>query len=349
MTKKIHNLFCNALMTTVMIIAIIVIVIAVLFDFSNGFHDAANIVATIISSRSMSPETALIIASICEFAGPLLFGTAVAAMIGKGLVEPSDINVWIILAAISAAIIWNLMTWWLGLPSSSSHALIGGIAGAVIAGTGFTKLKIAGFSKVILVLITSPILGLVVGFVVLKLILYLCRGQSPKINNFFKKSQLVTASAMALSHGANDAQKTMGIITIVLTMSGLSENTGQFHVPLWVVLTCATAISLGTATGGWSIIKTVGSGIYKLRPVHGFSVQLSSALIIFLSAHFGFPVSTTHIASSSIMGVGSAERIKAVKWHKAGEIVMTWFLTIPASGVVAALIYGMISVLRNNF
>jgi len=286
----------------------------------------------------------LLIGAICEFIGPLIFGTAVAKTIGTGIVEPSAIDIWVITSGLLGAITWNLITWWFGIPSSSSHALIGGIAGAVLAGTGLSKVKLTGFLKIISVLIISPLIGYIFGFLSLKISLFLVRGQGPSVNKFFKVTQLFSSMGLALSHGGNDAQKTMGIITMLLVSYKYLDS---FIVPLWVVILCSFAIALGTATGGWSIIKTVGSGIYPLKPIHAFSTQTSSALVILTSALLGFPVSTSHIVSSTVMGVGSAERIKAVRWHKAGEIVFTWFITIPASGTTAAIIFFIILSIRH--
>lgn len=323
-------------MDIALFVVISVVILAIVFDFLNGFHDAANVVATMIASRSMSPEVALIVAASCEFIGPFLFGTAVAATIGKGIVDGADINEWIILSALTGAIFWNLITWKWGLPSSSSHALVGGIVGGVIAGAGYEVLKAPGLIKVIIALVISPVIGLVVGFAVKRAFAWLTRGQGPAVNVAFKRVQIFSAAGLALSHGANDAQKSMGIITMVLLSHGYIT---EFKVQFWVVFVCAAAMGLGTAFGGWSIIKTVGSGIYKLRPIHAFSSQMASAAVIMGAALVGGPVSTTHVVSSSIMGVGAADRLKAVRWHKAIEIVTTWFVTIPAAALVAALTY----------
>ncbi len=344
-------------MSTLLIISIAVVLLAIVFDFVNGFHDASNIVATMIASRSVTPEKALVTAAVCEFLGPLIFGTAVAKTIGKGLVSPDAVDVYVISAALLGAIFWNLLTWWLGLPSSSSHALIGGIAGAVIAGPGLAHLNVAGFVKIVIALVTSPIIGMAIGFGFMKLFTHLSRGFTPRANEGYKKIQYYSSIGLALSHGANDAQKSMGIITMVLILyhkgtaaadpgHAIPDYVESFTVPFWVIVSCALAIAMGTATGGWSIIKTVGSGIYKLRPIHSFSAQSASAFVIIAASRLGFPVSTTHIVSSSIMGVGSAERMKAVKWHKAGEIVATWFLTIPAAAIVAALTHAALVTLR---
>jgi PiT family inorganic phosphate transporter len=335
-------------MTLALGIVILVIVAAVIFDFVNGFHDASNIVATMIASRSMTPEAALILAATCEFLGPFLFGTAVAKTIGKGIVDTTVVNdTWIIFAALAGAISWNLLTWKVGLPSSSSHALIGGLVGAAIAGAGVANVLWGGFGKIVLALVVSPIVGLVTGLLFMKFMVFLARGQRPRVSRYFMKGQLVSAVGLALSHGANDAQKSMGIITMVLVAYAARQGEMMaFVVPAWVIFFCALAMGLGTAFGGWSIIKTVGSGIYRLRPIHGFSAQSTSGLVILGAALMGFPVSTTHVVSSSIMGVGSAERYKAVRWGKAGEIIATWFITIPAAALIGAAVFGVITVVR---
>lgn len=333
-------------MDILFMIVVLVIILAVVFDFVNGFHDAANVVATMIASRSMSPESALIIAAVAEFLGPLIFGTAVAKTIGKEIVDPKVITVWVVCGALSGAIVWNLLTWWFGLPSSSSHALVGGIVGSVLAAGGADHLKLHGVMLIVIVLVTSPLIGFLIGYMFQKASVFLMRGQSPRVNELFKRSQLFSSVALALSHGSNDAQKSMGIITMVLVSYGYLTD---FIVPTWAILVCATSMGLGTAFGGWKIIKTVGSGLYRLRPIHGFSAQSSSAFVILTAALCGGPVSTTHVVSSSIMGVGGADRIKAVRWHKAGEIVSTWFLTIPAAAAVSAATYGLIFLARQAF
>src|SRR3990167_3999053 len=281
-------------------LVVLVIGMAIVFDFVNGFHDASNVVATMIASRSMSPSAALIIAASCEFLGPFILGTAVAKTIGKDIVDPTVINAWVIMGALSGAIFWNLLTWWFGLPSSSSHALVGGIAGSVLAATGVAHFKVAGFVKIVLVLITSPIVGFPIGYAFQSLSVFLTRGATPHVNHFFKRSQIVSSIALALSHGGNDAQKSMGIITMVL-VAAFPEHYPEFTVPVWAIFACASAIGLGTAFGGWSIIKTVGSGIYRLRPIHAFSAQSASGSVILTAALLGGPVSTTHVVSSSIM------------------------------------------------
>jgi PiT family inorganic phosphate transporter len=332
---------------------IVVIFLALFFDFSNGFHDAANVVATMITTRALSPRKALILASICEFIGPFLFGTAVAQMIGKNIIDLStfnpgtlDISILLIIAALIGAIIWNLLTWYFGLPSSSSHALIGGMVGAVLVAYGPDKILWKGLLYVVGSLVLSPLLGLWVGWVFLQITLYLSRNATPKINYFFNRMQIPSSIALALSHGANDAQKSMGLIAMSLVILGFSPS---FYVPWWVVASCAAAIALGTASGGWKIIKTMGSKIYRLRSVHAFCVQTSSAAVILGAALVGGPVSTTHVVSSSIMGVGAGQRISAVRWGVAKNIILAWFITIPASAVMAGLSFYLIQKVLLSF
>ena len=315
---------------------IILIVLALGFDFLNGIHDSSNIVATMISSRALSPRWALTITAIAEFAGPFIFGVAVAKTIGDEIVLPGTISIAALIAALVSAIVWNLLTWFLGLPSSSSHALIGGLIGAAVADSGWGVIKIAGIEKVLFVLFTSPIIGFVFGFFVTRLIMLACWKASPKVNWIFKKGQIVTAIALALSHGTNDAQKSMGIITLGLVTTGFLT---QFEVPVWVVILCASMIALGTSVGGWKLIRTLGGKFYRIRPIDGFSAQLTSGMVILGASLFGGPVSTTQVVSSAIMGVGSAERINKVRWGVASEIAIAWLLTIPATALVGAGIY----------
>jgi len=312
------------------------IAIALAFDFLNGFHDSANIVATMIASRAMSPRRALLLSAVSHFAGPFLFGVAVATTIGQEVVQPYANTMTVVMAALLAAIVWNMVTWLLGIPSSSSHALIGGLVGATILGYGVDAVQLHGLIKIITILLLSPPIGLLSGYVFMKLVLFLARGSSPRVNWFFKQAQTFTALALALSHGANDAQKTMGVITMGLVGAGVLT---QFQVPMWVIAASAGAISLGTATGGWRIIRTLGGKFYKIRPVHGFTAQITSAVVILGAALLGGPVSTTQVVSSAILGVGSAERLSKVRWGVAGNIITAWLLTIPASGLLAALAY----------
>jgi len=340
-------------MDVIYVLAVSSIVVVVIFDYTNGFHDAANIIATPIASRAMTPIQAVIIVAIAEFLGPIFGGTAVANTIGKFL-DMSDIaasvSMIIILCGCIGAITWNLATWWYGIPSSSSHALVGGLAGPVVAAAGpqyvvwgmeefITTGHMTGVTKVLAALILSPIIGLIAGFLIHRLMSALLRGATPIVNKYLRLSQFVSASGMGFAHGTNDAQKSMGIITMVLLMGGFIP---EFTVPFWVVLLCATAITLGILSGGWRIVRTIGFSIYKIRPLHAVNGQASAAAIIFGAAIIGAPVSTTHVTSSSIMGIGASERPKAVRWRKAGEIVTTWFLTIPGSALLGITTYYLV-------
>jgi PiT family inorganic phosphate transporter len=316
-----------------------IIALALVFDFLNGFHDASNIVATMISSRAMSPRNALIISALAHLAGPFLFGVAVATTIGNEVVDASVVSSSVIIAALGSAIIWNVVTWLLGWPSSTSHALIGGLVGAAVLATGFGSVRLPALEKVFVALFISPILGFGLAYVVQRLVYFLARGASPRINVFFKRVQLVTALALALSHGTNDAQKTMGVIAMAMVATGYASS---FHVPWWVIALSATAISLGTASGGWRLIKTLGAKFYKIRPVHAFTSQLSSAMVIMGAALLGGPVSTTQVVSSAIMGAGSADRLSKVRWTVGRDIVVAWLLTIPVSALMSAGLYWLV-------
>ena len=315
---------------------ILLIIFALIFDFLNGVHDSSNIVATMISSRAIRPQIALLMTALANFVGPFIFGVAVATTIGNDIVAPEHINMTVLLAACFSAIFWNVLTWILGIPSSSSHAIIGGLIGAVVVKAGFKVLLIKGITKILIGLFASPIIGFVAGMIIANIVFLLSWKATPKITGVFKKLQVVTSLGLALSHGTNDAQKTMGIITLGLVITGIQST---FHVPNWVVLACATAIALGTALGGWQLIKTLGSKFYKIRPVHGFSSQLTSAIVIIGASLLGSPVSTTQVVSSSIMGVGAAERMSKVRWGVAGEIMIAWLVTIPATMLVGGLFY----------
>ena len=314
---------------------IVLLMLALCFDFLNGFHDSSNIVATIIASRALSGRWALAIVAVAEFCGPFLFGVAVAVTLGNDVLNVGVINLSVTFAALGAAIIWDLITWWLGIPSSSSHALIGGLIGAAVVENGFNVVKLAGLGKVIVALFISPLIGLAVGYVVMKIVLFLTRGASPRINFFLKRIQIITGLSLALSHGTNDGQKTMGVITMGLVAAGALT---KFEVPVWVIALSASAIALGTWTGGWRLIRTLGGKFYKIRPVHGFASQLTSAGVILGAALLGGPVSTTQVVSSAIMGVGSAQRVSQVRWNVANQIVITWVTTIPVSAAMASLI-----------
>ena len=317
-------------------ILIAVIVLGLGFDFLNGIHDSSNVVATMISSRAFSPRVALGVTALSEFSGPFIFGVAVATTIGSEVVSAKAINTVVILSALVAAILWDLLTWYLGFPSSSSHALIGGIIGAVVMDSGWRVIELQGLTKILITLFTSPFIGFIIGWILLKIIVMLSWRASPRINGFFKHSQIVTGITLALSHGTNDAQKTMGIITLALVTSGYLK---VFAVPIWVVIMCALMIALGTSIGGWRLIRTLGGKFYKIRPINGFASQLTSSIVILGASLLGGPVSTTQVVSSSILGVGAAERANKVRWGVAGEIAVAWLLTIPATALVAAGIY----------
>jgi inorganic phosphate transporter, PiT family len=314
----------------------LLLITALIFDFLNGFHDSANIVATPIASRAMAPRRVLWLAAVAHFVGPFLFGVAVAETIGRGLIDPVHVTMPVVIAAMLAAVVWNVVTWYLGIPASSSHALVGGLVGAVVVASGFSAIQASGLTTILTALFLSPILGMAIGYLLMKLTLFLARGASPRINLFFKQAQLVTVVGLALSHGANDAQKTMGIITLGLVVEGMIT---EFAVPLWVIAASAGAIALGTAMGGWRLIRTLGGRIYKIRPVDGFVSQISGAAIILGAALLGGPVSTTQVMSSSIMGAGSAQRLTKVRWQVGYEMLVAWVLTIPVSGLLAALFY----------
>jgi inorganic phosphate transporter, PiT family len=321
-------------------IIIVVIILALIFDFLNGIHDSSNVVATMISSRALSPRVALAMTAVANFCGPFIFGVAVAGTIGHEVVVARAINTVVLLAALGSAILWNLLTWYLGFPSSSSHALIGGFVGAVVVDAGFQAIQLPGIEKILIALFISPLIGLAIGYLLLRLIMLFCWTASPSSNRFFKRAQIFTALALALSHGTNDAQKTMGIITLALVTGGYLQ---VFAVPTWVIILCASMIALGTAVGGNRLIKTLGGKIYKIRPVDGFTAQLASAVVILSASFLGGPVSTTQVVSSAIMGVGAAERVNKVRWGVAQEIATAWLLTIPATGLLAAGIYWVLS------
>ncbi len=317
-------------------IVLAVMLLTLLFAFLNGVHDSSNVVATMISSRAFSPRVALGVAALANFAGPFIFGVAVADTIGSDIVDPKTISTVVILAALVSANVWDIATWILGLPSSSSHALVGGIIGAVMIGEGWHAIRTDGLLKILIPLFTSPLIGFIIGFAILRLTLVLSWDSTPRINQFFKRSQLVTGTALALSHGTNDSQKAMGIMALALVAGGLQQT---FDIPTWVILVCATMISLGTAIGGWRLIRTLGGKFFKIRPIDGFTSQLTSASVIIGASLVGGPVSTTHVVSTAIMGAGVAERANKVRWNVAQEIAVAWLLTIPASALVAAGIY----------
>jgi inorganic phosphate transporter, PiT family len=319
---------------------VIVVVMALVFDFINGFHDTANAIATVVSTGVLRPRTAVLMAAVLNVVGAFM-GTAVASTIGKDILDPSAVTQAIVLSALIGAIIWNLLTWWGGIPSSSSHALIGGLCGAGAAGLGWEHIKPAGVEKVVAALVISPVLGFGTAFVGMVATYWALRRSRPaRVNQVARRLQLFSSGFMALSHGTNDAQKSMGVITMaLLSYQGGHDPTGKFPVPVWVVVACALAMGAGTASGGWRIIKTMGTRIFKLRPIHGCIAETSAALVIQAASHLALPVSTTHCITASIMGAGATTRLSAVSWGVTRRIVTAWVLTIPMTAFMAALVY----------
>jgi len=313
-----------------------VVLVALVFDFVNGFHDAANSIATVVSTRVLSPRYAVLWAAFFNFVAFLIFETHVANTIGKGVVDPKVIDTAVVFAALTGAIAWDLITWWFGIPSSSSHALIGGLAGAAVAKAGSGILDGPGLAKIGTSIVLSPLIGLALGFWLMVAVFWIFRRFTPaRVDAWFRRGQLMSAALYSLGHGGNDAQKTMGIITVLLYANGLLGET--FHVPLWVVLACHAAMGLGTLSGGWRIVRTMGLRITKLKPVGGFCAETGGAITLFLATSLGIPVSTTHTITGAIVGVGSVVTASAVRWGVAGRIVWAWLLTIPCSAFIAAL------------
>ncbi len=322
---------------------ILIIGVALAFDFTNGFHDAANSIATIVSTRVLTPRQAVLWAAFFNFAAFFVFGTAVAKTLGKGMIDIEIVTPTVILAGLIGTISWNILTWYLGLPTSSSHALIGGYAGAAIAKGGFGVIIASGWTKTLIFILLAPLIGLTLGFLLLKLITFLVYKQHPaKINKWSRRLQLVSAALYSLGHGGNDAQKTMGIITGLLFSAGLITT---FEVPFWVALSACAMIAFGTLFGGWRIVKTMGNKLTKLRPIDGFCAETSSAISLFVASHFGVPVSTTHVITSAITGVGAAKNVSAVRWDVMKQIVTAWVLTIPLAGLIAAITYYIITLI----
>lgn len=310
--------------------------LAAVFSFFNGFHDSSNIVATIISSRAMSTRQALMITALSELAGAVTFGfagAAVAQVIGKNLVHPDAIRIETLIAAMVGAITWSVVTWLAGIPSSSSHTLIGGLLGATWVHAGLSAIEPKGLITVLLALFLSPVIGMAIGFLFTRLVFFLARHAHPRINIFFNRAQIFTGMALGFSHGANDPQKPMAVMALGLMFANLNP---QFQIPWFVILIAAGASALGTSIGGWRLIRTIGSQFYKIRPVHGFSAQVSSALVIFGSAIIGMPVSTTQVISSAVLGAGSAERVNMVRWGVVSQIAVAWLVTIPVTALIAA-------------
>jgi PiT family inorganic phosphate transporter len=313
-----------------------VVVVALFFDFTNGFHDTANSIATSVSTRALSPRLAVLTAAVLNFAGAFV-SIKVAATVAKGIVDPEAITLKIVLGGLVGAITWNLITWYLGLPSSSSHALIGGMIGSASAAQGFDVVKWRGlYEKVLIPSLAAPFLGVLGAAAIMLALLWIIRRQSPGVvNRVFRRLQLVSGGFVAFTHGTNDAQKTMGIITLALVASG-HVNADNFHVPLWVILCAALAMGAGTYAGGWRIIKTLGQRVAKLDPPQGFAAQTACASILWATAHYGFPVSTTHVISGSVLGAGATRRFSAVRWGVAGNILLAWLMTIPCAALVGA-------------
>jgi PiT family inorganic phosphate transporter len=312
------------------------LVLALSFDFLNGFHDSSNVVATVIASRALNPRFTLILAAIAEFIAPFIFGVAVAKTVGEGLLIGEALELTVVLAALGSAVLWNILTWYFGVPSSSSHALIGGLLGAAVVSAGISVVHVQGLLKILIALFISPPLGLVAGFLMMRITLWIVQKATPRVNVFFRRVQIITLLGLSLSHGTNDAQKTMGVITLGLVTGGYLD---RFYVPLWVIAICAGAIALGTSLGGWRLIRTLGGRIIRVRPIHGFASQVSGAAVILTAALLGGPVSTTQVMSSAITGVGAAERLSKVRWTVSRDMLFAWVLTIPATCAISALMY----------
>jgi PiT family inorganic phosphate transporter len=336
---------------------IVIVGIALFFDFVNGFHDSANSIATIVTTRVLGPGQAVIWAAFFNFVAAFTFGTAVAKTIGSGLIDVNQVDSTVILAGLLGAILWDLYTWYVGLPTSSSHALIGGYAGAAIAKAGFGVIIADGWTKTLLFIVLAPLIGMLLGALFMLAIFWIFREWTPaQADHLFRRGQLLSAAAYSLGHGTNDAQKTMGIIAGLLFASGspvlhslVADEKGQLTIPFWIVLMAHTAIAIGTASGGWRIVYTVGSKITKLKPMGGFAAELAGAVTLFGSASLGIPVSTTHTITGAIVGVGSMRRLTAVHWGVAGQIIWAWLLTIPAAAIVAAALYYLTSAIQRLF
>jgi inorganic phosphate transporter, PiT family len=322
------------------------IAVALVFDYINGFHDAANSIATVVSTRVLSPGKAVLWAAFFNFVAAFGFGTAVAQTVGSGMVDLSVVTFTVIFAGLTGAIVWDLITWYYGLPTSSSHALFGGYAGAAIAKAGFAAIIASGWTRTLIFIVIAPVVGLTVGLLLMTLSLWVFKDSTPRrVDGFFRKMQLVSAAGFSLMHGANDAQKTMGIIAGALFTGGFLQigSDGKLPIPFWVVLLAHTAIGLGTLSGGWRIIQTMGSKITKLQPIGGFAAETGAAVAIYGATMLGVGISTTHTITGAIVGVGSTRRLSAVRWGVAGQIVWAWILTIPASALIGAITYELFS------
>lgn len=322
-------------------LVVVIIFIALVFDFLNGFHDSANSIATVVSTRVLTPREAVVWAAFFNLVAAFMFDVHIAKTLGKGLINLAAVSEYVIMAGLLGAIVWNIITWYYGLPTSSSHALIGGYAGAAVARSGLSAIMFDGWVKTLIFIILAPMMGMLMGFILMGILMWLFHERSSsKINGVFRKLQLVSAALYSLGHGTNDAQKTMGIITGLLVTAGYLST---FEVPYWVVLISHFAIALGTLFGGWRIVKTMGQKITKLKPSQGFSAETSGGITLLVTAWFGIPVSTTHTITGAIMGVGATKRLSAVRWGLAGNIIMAWILTIPASAFVGAASYFILS------
>jgi inorganic phosphate transporter, PiT family len=328
-------------MDTTLLGVIALIAIALIFDYINGFHDAANSIATVVSTRVLTPNQAVVWAAVFNFLAAFTFGTAVASTIGKGMIDITVVTSAVILAGLTGAIVWDLITWVIGFPTSSSHALVGGYAGAAIAKAGWGALIVSGWTKTLLFIVLAPLIGLTLALVLSIITLHMFRGFSPsRVDHWFRRLQLLSAAAYSLGHGTNDAQKTMGIIAGVLFTAGYLK---VFTIPLWVILAAHAAIAIGTLTGGWRIVHTMGSKITKLQPFGGFAAETAGAITLFTASSLGIPVSTTHTITGAIVGVGAIRRMSAVRWGLARQIVWAWVLTIPAAALIAAMSYGLLT------
>jgi len=315
---------------------IVIILVALAFDYTNGFHDAANAIATSVSTRALTPRVALGMAAVGNLIGSFL-GSEVAATVGKGIVDPDAIDHYVIFGALVGAIVWNLITWYYGIPSSSSHALIGGMIGATLAKAGTGPLLAPGIVKTATFIVVAPLLGMTLGALLMIAVSWACLRRSPRrVDQWFRRLQLISSALYSIGHGSNDAQKTMGIIWLLLITAGI---TTREHLPYWVIVSCYVAIALGTLFGGWRIVKTMGQKITKLRPVGGFAAETGGAMTLFLASSFGIPVSTTHTITGAIVGIGAAQRTRAVRWGVAGNIVIAWLVTMPAAAAMAAIAY----------
>ncbi len=320
----------------------VVIALVLIFDFINGFHDSANSIATVVSTKVLSPVAAVGLAAIFNFLAFLIFPLKVASTIGKGVIHVETITLTLIASAIIAAIIWNLITWWLGLPSSSSHTLVGGLVGSALVANGIGSVVIVGVLKIILFIVIAPVLGMIFSFIISVIVMHIVKNQTPSnVDKYFRRLQLLSASAFSLGHGGNDAQKSMGIIWVALIATNQVAKTAP--IALWIVLSCHTAIALGTLFGGWRIVKTMGQRITKLKPFEGFCAETAGALTLFGATHFGIPVSTTHTITGSIIGVGATKRLSAVKWGVTTKIFWAWILTIPVSAIIGGAVYTLMN------